>query len=228
MWKEPKRLTILSKILQEFFLASTEIHRDGGGIIVHLSKAKAMIELLEIDADADYDALAIKVTGYRLFDRFLALIKKWNNYKDLKTDTLCVADMIEYYRDIQQEMNAQVIANLLKYGQKKLEVVKEELESIVSGKTEKVMGILERYKDEVDDYTNSKKNLVLTRLCESGDFNPTEQKELKLFFTSTIQYPIVVRDSRTKATKFRVKYSKTEYSEKSFPNNATANKFLTR
>jgi hypothetical protein len=225
MKQEPTRKQILAKCLHEFFLASISIVKDNGGIIKHLSKAEALIELLDFN-ETDYDALVIRVTGYKLFDRFLAAAKKYHHLRDFDTETMRVYDLVDYFKRIEKEMHSEMIANIYKYGTRKNDVVisfEEEVKE--SGETERVLNLIKQYQPDLPDYNNSKRNLVLNRLFHHTEFTKEEKNVLTSAFNAVVCYPVAVPDNRPKMkAKWRVKFSDAEYSDESYRTRKLAEK----
>lgn len=101
-----KRITLLQQAFREFQCASQWITSNPSRYVECLSKAESIIEILEIEdcgsvGGFDKENKFKAVIGFKLYDRFLTVIRKNNEYSDLKDECGFTVELLgEYYKVI--------------------------------------------------------------------------------------------------------------------------------
>lgn len=103
-----QRITLLQKTFSHFQCASQWIVSNPSEYAEYLHRAEAIIQILEIDdcgstGGYDRDNKCKKVTGFKLYDRFLTVIRKENQYSDLKDEcNFDVETLGEFYKYVNE------------------------------------------------------------------------------------------------------------------------------
>jgi hypothetical protein len=101
-----KRITLLQKAFRNFQCASQWVTSNPSQYVEFLNKAESIIEILEIEdcgsvGGFDKENKCKTVTGFKLYDRFLTVIRKRNKYSDLKEECdFTVENLGEYYKNV--------------------------------------------------------------------------------------------------------------------------------
>jgi hypothetical protein len=110
--KTVSRIVILNSIFSQLQSAAQWISSQPNEYSNYLKKAEALIELLEIEdcgstGGFDKNNKVKNVTSFKLFDRFLTVIRKHNKVEDIKS--ICeinVDDLSLFYKKIKESYSA--------------------------------------------------------------------------------------------------------------------------
>lgn len=102
-----KRIDILNKIFSEFQMAAQYTANQPASYVEHISKSEAFIQFLEVEDCGSVGGYDSKnqmelITKNKLYDRFLTLIRKDNEYSDL--ESICgfdVKTLGEFYHSLE-------------------------------------------------------------------------------------------------------------------------------
>ena len=100
------RIKVLQNIFDSFQQITQWLPNHPGSAFEYHSKAEIMIDFLEVlDCGSvggfDPEAPVIRITEYALYDRFLSVLKKYNNENDLKMACYFTPDSLgEYFKKL--------------------------------------------------------------------------------------------------------------------------------
>ena len=110
----PVRVKILNEIFSHFQQMTQWDVTSPGYTVEYAAKAEALIELLEVHdcgsvGGFDKKNPRVHKSSFKLYDRFLTLVKKYNNEKDIKKDCGFTLYSMGQYFDMVSELRDKIL-----------------------------------------------------------------------------------------------------------------------